>query len=203
MKILLVDDHALIRSGLATILTKNNFQVVAEASSVSQGLAMLNTYKPEIVLVDINLGAASGIDLIRQANSDGLQSKFIVLTMHDDSHTLELARVAGACAFVTKSAPIESLIEVIHSVAAGVNKFLKVGEIRKIKNNLNFELTPRELEVLNLLPTGITANAIGAVLFLTEATIKTHLANIYRKVGATNRAQAVAIGIENKLISDH
>ena len=78
---------------------------------------------------------------------------------------------------------------------------MKAGQINQTKESKNFELTPRELEILSLLPSGATANAIGAVLFLTEATIKTHLANIYRKLGATNRAQAVAIGIENNLIT--
>jgi len=202
MKVLLVDDHALIRSGVATALAQKNFSVVAEASSVSQGLAMLNTHKPEITLIDVNLGSGSGIDLIKQAKKDGTSSKFVVLTMHDDNQTLELAKAAGAVAFITKSAPTDRLLEVVQSVAAGVDRFLKVGEINTLPERKDFDLTPRELEVLSLLPSGATANAIGAVLFLTEATIKTHLANLYRKLGAANRAQAVSIGIENKLITN-
>ena len=202
MKVLLVDDHALIRSGVAAALAQKNFEVVAEASSVSQGLAMLNTHKPEITLIDINLGSGSGIDLIKQAKKDGTSSKFVVLTMHDDNQTLELAKAAGAVAFITKSAPTDRLLEVVQSVAAGVDRFLKAGEINTLPERKDFDLTPRELEVLSLLPSGATANAIGGVLFLTEATIKTHLANLYRKLGAANRAQAVSIGIENKLITN-
>ncbi len=202
MKVLLVDDHALIRSGVAAALAQKNFEVVAEASSVSQGLAMLNAHKPEITLIDINLGSGSGIDLIKQAKKDGIRSKFVVLTMHDDNQTLELAKAAGAVAFITKSAPTDRLLEVVQSVAAGVDRFLKAGEINTLPERKDFDLTPRELEVLSLLPSGATANAIGAVLFLTEATIKTHLANLYRKLGAVNRAQAVSIGIENKLITN-
>ena len=202
MKVLLVDDHALIRSGVAAALAQKNFEVVAEASSVSQGLAMLNTHKPEITLIDINLGSGSGIDLIKQAKKDGASSKFVVLTMHDDNQTLELAKAAGAVAFITKSAPTDRLLEVVQSVAAGVDRFLKAGEINILPERKDFDLTPRELEVLSLLPSGATANAIGGLLFLTEATIKTHLANLYRKLGAANRAQAVSIGIENKLITN-
>ena len=202
MKVLLVDDHALIRSGVATALAQKNFEVVAEASSVSQGLAMLNTHKPELTLIDINLGSGSGIDLIKQAKKDGTSSKFVVLTMHDDNQTLELAKAAGAVAFITKSAPTDRLLEVVQSVAAGVDRFLKAGEINTLPERKDFDLTPRELEVLSLLPSGATANASGAVLFLTEATIKTHLANLYRKLGAANRAQAVSVGIENKLITN-
>jgi DNA-binding NarL/FixJ family response regulator len=202
MKVLLVDDHALIRSSVAAALAQKNFEVVAEASSVSQGLAMLNTHKPEITLIDINLGSGSGIDLIKQAKKDGTSSKFVVLTMHDDNQTLELAKAAGAVAFITKSAPTDRLLEVVQSVAAGVDRFLKAGEINTLPERRDFDLTPRELEVLSLLPSGATANAIGGLLFLTEATIKTHLANLYRKLGAANRAQAVSIGIENKLITN-
>ena len=200
MKILLVDDHALIRAGLANLLTQNNHEVVAEASTSSQASALINTHKPEIVLVDINLGTSSGIDLIKEMKKSGAASKFVVLTMHDDTQTLESAKDAGAIAFVTKSAPTESLLEILQTIATGTDKFLKAGKINQITEAKDFELTPRELEVLTLLPTGATANAIGAVLFLTEATIKTHLANIYRKLAANNRAQAVSIAIENKLI---
>ena len=182
MKILIVDDHELIRAGLSDALTKNGFEVIGEASSVAQGLAMLNQYKPEITLVDINLGAASGIDLIEQAIALKSESKFIVVTMHDDAATLDLAKKAGAAAFVTKSAPVESLIEVIEKITAGVNRFLKAGEIKPSISKKDFQLTARELEVLALLPTGATASAIGSILFLSEATVKTHLANIYRKL---------------------
>ena len=202
MKILLVDDHALIRAGLANLLTQNHHEVVAEASTSSQASALINTHKPEIVLVDINLGTSSGIDLIKEMKKSGAASKFVVLTMHDDTQTLESAKDAGAIAFVTKSAPTESLLEILQTIATGTDKFLKAGKINQITEAKDFELTPRELEVLTLLPTGATANAIGALLFLTEATVKTHLASIYRKLAANNRAQAVSIAIENKLITN-
>ena len=200
MKILIVDDHELIRSGLANLLTQHKYDVVAEAATSSQASALINTHKPEIVLVDINLGSSSGIDLINEMKKSGSKSKFVVLTMQDDNQTLESAKESGAIAFITKSAPTDSLLEILQAITTGSDKFLKAGKINQIKPSKDFDLTARELEVLALLPTGATANAIGAVLFLTEATIKTHLANIYRKLAANNRAQAVSIAIENKLI---
>ena len=200
MKILIVDDHELIRSGLANLLTQHKYDVVAEAATSSQASALINAHKPEIVLVDINLGSSSGIDLINEMKKSGSKSKFVVLTMQDDNQTLESAKEAGAIAFITKSAPTDSLLEILQAITTGSDKFLKAGKINQIEPSKDFDLTARELEVLALLPTGATANAIGAVLFLTEATIKTHLANIYRKLAASNRAQAVSIAIENKLI---
>lgn len=198
MKLAIIDDHSLIRSGVSSALANTEFKVVAEAASVKEGAAVINSYKPDICLVDINLGAGNGIDLIKQSITTGIDSKFVVLTMHDDSETLELAKQAGASAYVTKSVPIEQLVQVLSAVSGSKN-FISRGEIKSVPKR-DFGLTAREIEVLSLLPTGATALAIAGVLFLTEATVKTHLAAIYRKLNAANRAQAVSIGIENNLI---
>jgi DNA-binding NarL/FixJ family response regulator len=198
MKLAIIDDHSLIRSGVSSALANTEFKVVAEAASVKEGAAVINSYKPDICLVDINLGAGNGIDLIKQSIATGTNSKFVVLTMHDDSETLELAKQAGASAYVTKSVPIEQLVQVLSAVSGSKN-FISRGEIKSVPKR-DFGLTAREIEVLSLLPTGATALAIAGVLFLTEATVKTHLAAIYRKLNAANRAQAVSIGIENNLI---
>jgi DNA-binding NarL/FixJ family response regulator len=199
MKLAIIDDHSLIRSGVSNVLANTEFKVVAEAASVKEGAAVINSYKPDICLVDINLGAGNGIDLIKQSIATGIESKFVVLTMHDDSETLELAKQAGAAAYVTKSVPIEQIIQVLSAVSES-KTFIKRGEIKVVLKR-DFGLTAREVEVLSLLPSGSTALVIAGVLFLTEATVKTHLAAIYRKLNATNRAQAVSIGIENNLIA--
>jgi len=198
MKLAIIDDHSLIRSGVSSALANTEFKVVAEAASVKEGAAVINSYKPDICLVDINLGAGNGIDLIKQSIATGIDSKFVVLTMHDDSETLKLAKQAGASAYVTKGVPIEQLVQVLSAVS-GSRNFISRGEIKSVTKS-DFGLTAREIEVLSLLPTGATALAIAGVLFLTEATVKTHLAAIYRKLNAANRAQAVSIGIENNLI---
>jgi len=200
MKIAIIDDHSLIRSGVSNALENTKFKVVAEATSVNEGTAVINSYQPDICLIDINLGTSSGIDLIKQSIAAGIKSKFVVLTMHDELETLERAKEAGAAAYVTKSVPIQQLIQVL-SVVSESDAFIKQGDLKASETKKDFGLTVRELEVLSLLPTGATALAIGGVLFLSEATIKTHLAAIYRKLSAANRAQAVSIGIENNLIT--
>ncbi len=202
MRIVLVDDHPLIRSGLATTLSMNGFEVVGEAASMAEGLAVINSTKPQICVVDINLGAGSGIDLIKMSNTKNTGCKFVVLTMRDDIQTLEAAKSAGASAYITKGAPIDALVEVLKSIMKYDSSFLKVGDIKKPVKKKDFQLTQRELQVLSLLPTGATAAAIGSMLFLTEATIKSHLASIYKKLDAANRAQAVSIAISENLISE-
>ena len=201
MKLAIIDDHSLIRSGVSSALANTEFKVVAEAASVKEGAAVINSYKPDICLVDINLGTGNGIDLIKQSIATGIESKFVVLTMHDDSETLERAKQAGAAAYVTKSVPIEQLVQVLSAVS-GSKTFITRGDIKAVPKR-DFGLTAREIEVLSLLPTGATALAIAGVLFLTEATVKTHLAAIYRKLDAANRAQAVSIGIDNNLIAKY
>ncbi len=200
MDIVVVDDHHLIRSGLIAALAETDFNVVAEASTVSEGLAVINKFHPDIALVDINLGISSGLDLIKIAISQKSKCKFVVLTMHDQSEILESAKSAGASAFVTKGAAINDLIEIMNCISAGPNKFMKAGELKQSKQVIDFDLTNRELEVLSLLPTGATASAIAGMLFLTEPTVKTHLSAIYRKLSAANRAQAVSIALVNNLI---
>ena len=200
MDIVVIDDHHLIRSGLIAALAETEFNVVAEASTVSEGLAIINKFQPEIALVDINLGISSGLDLIQTAISQKSKCKFVVLTMHDQSEILESAKSAGASAFVTKGAAINDLIQIMNCISDGSNKFMKAGELKQAKQVIEFNLTNRELEVLSLLPTGATASAIAGMLFLTEPTVKTHLSAIYRKLSATNRAQAVSIALVNNLI---
>ena len=200
MDIVVIDDHHLIRSGLIAALAETDFNIVAEASTVSEGLAIINKFQPEIALVDINLGISSGLDLIQTAISQKSKCKFVVLTMHDQSEILESAKSAGASAFVTKGAAINDLIQIMNCISDGSNKFMKAGELKQAKQVIEFDLTNRELEVLSLLPTGATASAIAGMLFLTEPTVKTHLSAIYRKLSATNRAQAVSIALVNNLI---
>ena len=201
MDIVIIDDHNLIRSGLIAALAETKFKVVAEASSVGEGLAVINKFKPVIALVDVNLGALSGLDLIETVISQKSNCSFVVLTMHDQSEILERAKAVGASAFVTKGAPILELIEIMNCISDGSNKFMKAGELQQSKPAIEFNLTNRELEVLSLLPSGVTASAIAGMLFLTEPTVKTHLSAIYRKLSATNRAQAVSIALTNNLIS--
>ena len=199
MNIVVIDDHHLIRSGLIAALTGTEFNVVAEASTVSEGLAIINKFQPDIALVDINLGISSGLDLIQTSISQESKCKFVALTMHDQSEILESAKAAGASAFVTKGAAIGDLIEIMNCISAGSNKFMKAGELKQSKQVIDFDLTNRELEVLSLLPTGATASAIAGMLFLTEPTVKTHISAIYRKLSAANRAQAVSIALVNNL----
>ena len=201
MRIMLVDDHPLIRKGLSETLIAKGFQVVGNAATVTEALAVLNSRDPEMCLVDINLGSENGIEVIKKGLVQKPNCKFLVLTMEDDLRTLNEAKSAGAIAYITKSSPIENMVEVFQSILDGHLEFIRLGNFKEDKMLRDFQLTQRELEVLALLPSGATAAAIGSLLFLAEATVKTHIGAIYRKLGAANRAQAVSIGLAENLIA--
>ena len=200
IKVVLVDDHPLIRKGLSQALNKDEISVVGEASSLSEGVALLNSTTPDICIVDLNLGSASGIELIKVGLIQNPNCVFVVLTMEDDLDTLITAKAAGARAYITKGSSVENLIEVVKTVLTDRKDFIKLGSFKDGAKRKDFGLTERELEVLQLLSSGATASAMGSILFLSEATIKSHLAAIYRKLEAANRAQAVSIAISEKLI---
>lgn len=200
IKVVLVDDHPLIRKGLSQALNKDEISVVGEASSLSEGVALLNSTAPDICIVDLNLGSASGIELIKVGMVQNPNCAFVVLTMEDDFDTLITAKAAGARAYITKGSSVENLIEVVKTVLTDRKDFIKLGSFKDGAKRKDFGLTERELEVLQLLSSGATASAMGSILFLSEATIKSHLAAIYRKLEAANRAQAVSIAISEKLI---
>ena len=122
--------------------------------------------------------------------------------MDNDESNLEEAKNSGAAAYVLKSEPATELIEVLKKILENHNKFQLAGKIRKSAPRKKFDLTEKEMQVLQLLGSGATASVMGKQLFLTEATVKTHLAAIYRKLSASNRAQALQIAISNNLISD-
>ena len=194
MRIVLVDDHQLIRSGLRDLLSQAGHDVVAEAASLAQGRALIATVDNDLAIVDVSLPDGSGLDLV---NDNG---RFIVLTLGDDPISLEVARVRGASAYILKSDPSEHLLAVIEQVALG-QKVLPASERNSIEvQAAALAITSRELDVLQILARGWSTKEIASHLFLSEATIKTHLASLNRKLVTTNRTAAVARGREHGLI---
>ena len=198
--VVLVDDHSLIRSGLSQALIGTDYQVIGEAASKSEALAVLNNKAPDICILDLNLGDGNGLDVITALNKAAKIIKFVILTMDDDEDNLNLAKESGASAYVLKSSPVSELLQVLSILERSTKQFQVIGEINRTTKQKDYRLTNRELDVLNLLGEGLTATTMGRKLFLSETTVKTHLAAIYRKLGAANRSQALKIAIENKLI---
>jgi DNA-binding NarL/FixJ family response regulator len=188
-KLLIVDDHALVREGLKRALAHEGFSQITEASSIAQARAGIAASQPEVVTVDINLPDGSGFELVRWIRGIS-QDMAIVLTLNNHENYIRAAMKAGASAFVSKSEPIPALVAAIkHSLITPLS-FSAQG-LEKLFNNTHNTLTAREFDLLVQLEQGHTTAQISKSLFISPATVKTHLASIYRKLEVTNRTAAI------------
>ncbi len=200
-RLLIVDDHALVREGLKRALTHEGFSQISEAASIAQARAGIAASKPEVVTVDINLPDGSGFELVSWIRSISRDMAIVVLTLNDHENYVRAAMKAGASAFVSKSEPIPALVAAIkHSLIAPLS-FSAQG-LEKLFNNTHNTLTAREFDLLAQLEKGQTTAQISKSLFISPATVKTHLASIYRKLEVTNRTAAIHAmheqGLSNK-----
>lgn len=203
-KVLLVDDHDLIRQGLRRAFERaDDFTVVAEASSVAEGLAVAAQHKPDVVLMDIRLPDGSGLDAVKKLRAANPQMGIVVLTMYAGDEHLFGALEAGASAFVPKDAPAEDVVAAARHAAASPEAFSAADLANAMKRRLapsGPQISPREREVLGLLADGLAVAQIAKRLYISESTAKTHISKLYEKLGAGNRAQAIMTAMRMGLI---
>ena len=207
MKVLLVDDHELIRHGLRRAFERaDDVEVVAEAASLSEARAALARHVPEVLVCDIGLPDGSGIDLVREVRAADKSIGIVVLTMYSGDDQVLAALDAGASAFVNKDAPAEDVVAAARHSAANPDAFSAKDLAAVLQRRLTAppgpRLSPREREVLDLLIDGLAIGQISRRLYISESTTKTHVAKIYEKLGAGNRAQAVMAAVRLGLVKD-
>ncbi|MDQ1748414.1 MAG: hypothetical protein QOD07_2677 [Frankiaceae bacterium] len=203
-RVLLVDDHDLIRQGLRRAFERaEDFTVVAEASSVAEGLAVAAQHKPDVVLMDIRLPDGSGLEAVKKLRAANPQMGIVVLTMYAGDEHLFGALEAGASAFVPKDAPAEDVVAAARHAAASPEAFSAADLANAMKRRLapsGPQVSPREREVLGLLADGLAVAQIAKKLYISESTAKTHISKLYEKLGAGNRAQAIMTAMRMGLI---
>ena len=203
--ILLVDDHELIRSGLGAVLDlEDDMSVVGTAGSVAEAIAAYERLQPMVVVADLQLGDGTGLDIVRTVRKKSDTTGLIVLTMHSGDDQIFAAMQAGASGFVGKDAPATEVIKAARHAAVSPKAFVCAGLVGAMMRRRSGEvtsLTDREHDVLLLLAEGLNAAAIGGKLYLSESTTKSHIARIYQKLGAANRAQALVTAMRIGLLS--
>ena len=200
-QIVIIDDHEVVREGLKAALRTHGYEIAAEAASVAEARAQITHINPDAIIVDINLPDGSGFEIITWARSVSKTIGIVVLTLNETDKYLLAAMNAGASAYVVKSAPIEELIAAINLSLASPLSFSAKGLKAAIKTaSTQSYLTAREFDVLALLPAGTSTKNIAITLFLSEATVKTHLAAIYRKLEVSNRTAAVGAARKQNLL---
>lgn len=205
IRILLVDDHELIRSGLGAVLDmEDDMEVAGTAGSVTEAIARYEELAPDVVIADLQLQDGTGLDIVRTIRKQSNDTGLIVLTMHSGDDQIFAAMQAGASGFVGKDAPASEVVKAARHAHVSPRAFVcagLVGAMVRRQSGESTNLTEREHDVLLLLADGLGAAAIGAKLYVSESTAKSHIARIYQKLGAGNRAQALVTAMRIGLLS--
>ncbi|MBN9153378.1 MAG: response regulator transcription factor [Microbacterium sp.] len=204
LRLLVVDDHPVVRDGIVGMVSSDPaIEVVGEASDGAEAVRLARVLAPDVVLMDLRMPGMGGVAAIRELQRLGVPARVLVLTTFDADADVLPAIEAGATGYLLKDAPSAELIRAIRAAAAGEVVLAPsvasrlVGRVRASETSL---LSPRELEVLALVADGATNRVAGERLHLSEATIKTHLLSIYAKLGVSDRAAAVAEGFRRGLL---
>lgn len=191
-KILVIDDHAVVREGIRSALEKSERFYIFEAASKSEAIAQITKISPDGIIVDINLPDGNGLEIVSWVRSISSTIAIVVLTLNEQADFLLASMKAGASSYIHKSAPLSDLMSALNfalsSPASFAAREISVAITRKSEQ---FLLSPRELQIVSQLHRGETLKILAGSLFITEATLKSHLASIYRKLEVNNRLQAI------------
>ncbi|GAA4587324.1 response regulator transcription factor [Planotetraspora phitsanulokensis] len=214
LRAVIADDQALVRTGFRMILTADGIEVAAEAANGDEAVAAVRRTRPDVVLMDIRMPQMDGLEATRRILAGGAEdTRVLILTTYDLDHYVYAALAAGASGFLLKDVTPEHLVAAVRMVRSGdallaptitrrlVERFALRDNVKPALHRDLSELTPRELDVLRLLATGLSNAELADRLTLSVATVKTHVARILSKLGLRDRVQAVVVAYETGLIS--
>lgn len=195
VRVLLVDDHELIRQGLRRAFERDSgFEVAGEAGSFAEGARAAEELQPDVAVIDLNLPDGDGMDLIRRLREARRDLGLVVVTMYDDDERVLAGLEAGASAFVNKNAPAEEVLGAARHAATSPTSFSAHDLAAVLRRSMSPDkprLTEREMQILELLKQGLSVAAVSRRLYISESTTKTHMSKLYAKLGANNRTSAV------------
>jgi len=196
-----VDDHPLLREGLAAIIDNQpDMVLVAQASNAQEAIQQFRKHQPDVTLMDLRLPDKSGIDALIAVRAEFPEARVIMLTTFEGDVEIQRALEAGARGYLLKSMPPKELVEVIRQVHAGKKRIPPQLAAQLAEHLSDEDLTAREVEVLSQIAGGNRNRDIAEKLFITEETVKVHIKHIMEKLGASDRTQAVAIGVRRGII---
>jgi two-component system response regulator DegU len=216
IKILIVDDHRIIRDGLKSLLSgEKDIEIIGEASNGEDALEKNRELKPDIIIADITMPEMNGIEMTRTICREGTGAKVLMVSMHDNEDYINQALEVGASGFLLKDSSKDELIKAIKAVENGetycsgevskilLNKFLLSSKSKKLKTEAEekLDLTKREKEILKLISDGLSNKEIATKLFVSTRTVDTHRYNLMQKLGVKNGAELVRLAFKLNLIS--
>ncbi len=210
IELMIIDDHSMVREGLKQLLELDeNLKVISEAADGIEGLKKLETVKPDVLLLDINLPNMNGLEMLKVMRERRMDVKVLILTIHNEIDYLMKAVEIGCNGYVLKDSDSNLLKKAIYSIYNGedfiqpsLTPALNAGLAGKatMDEKVN-ELTRREVEVLKLIAEGLFNKEIAAKLDISERTVKNHVSNIFKKIDVSDRTQAAVFAIKNNLVN--
>lgn len=208
ISVLLVDDHAIWRGGVRSMLEDTEFEVVGEASSGQEAVEVARQARPQLALLDIRMAGGDGLEALQMLKREHPQMAVVMLTTYDNPTFMARAVAGGAAGYLLKGIERDELLEALRAVANGEMLLTSEELVRSLRGiseqaiesgDLIEPLTEREQEVLRLLATGLSNRDIAALLFVAESTVKTHVEHILGKLGVSDRVQAAVWAARNGL----
>jgi two-component system, NarL family, response regulator DegU len=211
IRLMLADDHRMLREGLRRSMTDAGFDVVGEACDGVEAVALAFQLRPDVILMDVTMPNCDGVEACRQVKSAGSESRVVMLTMHADQEVLANAIRAGAAGYLTKDCSTREIAEAVRMAAEGDTVLSPqlarsmLEEVRKLDQPKPDEeeklVSKREEEVLQLIADGCSTPEVAAQLYISQKTVKNHLASIYQKLDARDRTQAVLQAVRMGIVS--
>ncbi|MEO1439761.1 MAG: response regulator transcription factor [Chloroflexota bacterium] len=206
MRVMLAEDHNMVRQGTRLYLESMGVDVVGEATTGREAVEMAGALQPEVVVMDIHLPELTGVEATRRIRHDHPHIHILVLTAYDEPAYVHALLEAGADGFILKTAELSELYTALTEVAQGRKAFQDEALARASEHQTEMSaqvegLTDRELDVLTQAQTGKTNKEIGRVLFISDRTVQGHLKNIYQKLGVTTRTEAVAVALRHGFVT--
>jgi DNA-binding NarL/FixJ family response regulator len=211
IQIVLVDDHAIWRDGVKSLLEDTEFCVIGEASSGKEAVELLRTVKPDLVLLDIRMAGSDGLDALHTIKTENPKIAVIMLTTYDNPTYMARAVAGGASGYLLKGVDGQVLLDSLARVANGEALLTAASLSRSVRgiskevkksSDLIRPLSDREVEVLRILATGLPNREIASILFISEGTVKTHVEHIIQKLGVSDRVQAVVWAARHGLLPE-
>ena len=200
-RVLVVDDHSLLRTGVANIINQEpGFEVVAEAANGLDAIEAFITHRPDVVLMDLRMPGMEGVEAVQQIRAIDPQARVVVLTTYDADEDIARALQAGAKAYILKDIAADELVTCIRDVLAGKTYLAPSAAAKLAERVTQVQLTPRELSALRLLANGQSNKEIATSLDISERTVKSHLAHLFEKLGVTSRTEAVRVATRRGLV---
>ena len=211
LRVLLVDDHDLFRTGLRNLLEEQGLLIVGEASNGKDGVRLVRELAPDIVVMDLNMPGITGVEATREITSFAPLTRVLVLTISDQNEDVMDAIVAGACGYLVKDSSIQELIRGITAAAVGeslISPPIAAKVLERVRavtldqgaQTIRAELSERELEVLRLIANGKDNSQIAAALHISPKTVKNHISNILMKLQIENRIQAAVYAVRSGIV---